>query len=244
MTEAKPLALVVDDEVQIRRFLRARLWSSTASPSRTPRPPTKRCAWRPSRRRTSSSSILDCRTWTGAKCWSGCAAGPACRSSCFRCARTKRKRCGSWKAGRTTTSSNPSEWRSFWRALTPPCGVTCASRPASRWSRSVRWRLIWLRASSPLTDRAWGSRRKSTGCLQLLAQHAGNVVTHQFLLKEVWGSPHLNDTHYLRIFMRKLRQKIEADPTQPRMLLTELGVGYRLVAPETAAPAPSRRRAG
>ena len=65
--------------------------------------------------------------------------------------------------------------------------------------------------------------------LQLLAQHAGNVVTHQFLLKEVWGSPHLHDTHYLRIFVRKLRQKIEADPTQPRILLTELGVGYRLV---------------
>ena len=75
--------------------------------------------------------------------------------------------------------------------------------------------------------------------LQLLAQHAGNVVTHQFLLKEIWGSPHLHDTHYLRIFMRKLRQKIEADPTQPRILLTELGVGYRLVTPEAASPAPA-----
>ena len=75
--------------------------------------------------------------------------------------------------------------------------------------------------------------------LQLLAQHAGNVVTHQFLLKEIWGSPHLQDTHYLRIFMRKLRQKIEADPTQPRILLTELGIGYRLVTPETASPAPA-----
>ena len=72
--------------------------------------------------------------------------------------------------------------------------------------------------------------------LQLLAQHAGNVVTHQFLLKEVWGSPHLHDTHYLRIFVRKLRQKIEADPTQPQILLTELGVGYRLVVPEPATP--------
>ena len=68
--------------------------------------------------------------------------------------------------------------------------------------------------------------------LQLLAQHAGNVVTHQYLLKEVWGSPHLHDTHYLRIFVRKLRQKIEDDPTQPRILLTETGVGYRLRAPD------------
>jgi two-component system KDP operon response regulator KdpE len=74
--------------------------------------------------------------------------------------------------------------------------------------------------------------------LQLLAQHAGNVVTHQYLLKEVWGSPHMHDTHYLRIFVRKLRQKIEEDPTQPRILLTELGIGYRLSIPEAAAPAP------
>jgi two-component system KDP operon response regulator KdpE len=47
----------------------------------------------------------------------------------------------------------------------------------------------------------------------------------------------MQDTHYLRIFMRKLRQKIEADPTQPRMLLTELGIGYRLVAPANSAVA-------
>jgi two-component system KDP operon response regulator KdpE len=64
--------------------------------------------------------------------------------------------------------------------------------------------------------------------LQILAQHAGSVVTHQHLLKEVWGQRHVHDTHYLRIFVRKLRQKIEADPNRPRILLTELGVGYRL----------------
>jgi len=64
--------------------------------------------------------------------------------------------------------------------------------------------------------------------LQVLAQHAGNVVTHQHLLKEVWGVTHLEDAHYLRIFIRKIRKKIEKDPTQPQILLTELGVGYRL----------------
>jgi two-component system KDP operon response regulator KdpE len=64
--------------------------------------------------------------------------------------------------------------------------------------------------------------------LQVLAQHAGNVVVHQQLLKEVWGTTHAQDYHYLRIFVRKLRHKIEPDPTQPRILLTELGVGYRL----------------
>ena len=83
--------------------------------------------------------------------------------------------------------------------------------------------------------------------LQILAQHSGNVVTHQFLLREIWGNEHVDDTHYLRIFVRKLRRKIEADPTQPRILLTELGVGYRLVSadqpPATAAPVPAQPQA-
>lgn len=64
--------------------------------------------------------------------------------------------------------------------------------------------------------------------LQVLAQHAGNVVTHLHLLREVWGNAHSDDAHYLRIFVRKLRRKIEKDPTRPRILTTELGVGYRL----------------
>jgi two-component system, OmpR family, KDP operon response regulator KdpE len=64
--------------------------------------------------------------------------------------------------------------------------------------------------------------------LQLLAQNAGKVVTRQQIMKQVWGAAHLDDTHYLRIVMRNLRKKIEADPTRPRILLTELGVGYRL----------------
>jgi len=80
--------------------------------------------------------------------------------------------------------------------------------------------------------------------LQVLAQHAGNVVTHQHLLKEVWGSIHVHDTHYLRIFVRKLRQKIEPNPDSPRILVTELGVGYRLAQdPDNAwtppPPAPA-----
>ena len=73
--------------------------------------------------------------------------------------------------------------------------------------------------------------------LQVLAQHAGNVVTHQHLLKEVWGSPHVHDVHYLRIFVRKLRQKIEVDATKPQILLTELGIGYRLSAADAPAAA-------
>jgi len=66
--------------------------------------------------------------------------------------------------------------------------------------------------------------------LTTLARHAGKVLTHQFLLKEVWGPHQVRETHYLRVFMASLRRKIEADPAQPCHLLTEQGVGYRLVA--------------
>ena len=63
--------------------------------------------------------------------------------------------------------------------------------------------------------------------LALLVQNAGKVITHRQLLRDVWG-PNANETHYLRVFMGQLRQKLEADPSHPRYLITEPGVGYRL----------------
>jgi two-component system KDP operon response regulator KdpE len=63
--------------------------------------------------------------------------------------------------------------------------------------------------------------------LVFLVQHAGKVVTHRQLLREVWG-PNTTETHYLRVFMGQLRQKLESDPSHPRYLITEPGVGYRL----------------
>lgn len=64
--------------------------------------------------------------------------------------------------------------------------------------------------------------------LRLLIAHAGKVLTHKFILKEVWGGE--TDVQYLRIYIRTLRQKLEADPEQPSLILTEQGVGYRLRA--------------
>ncbi|HUY88157.1 MAG TPA: response regulator [Pirellulales bacterium] len=64
--------------------------------------------------------------------------------------------------------------------------------------------------------------------LTVLVQHAGKVLTHRFLLKEVWGPGHAEEVHYLRVFMAGLRRKLEIEPSQPRYLLTEQGVGYRL----------------
>ncbi|MDD5126391.1 response regulator [Methylovulum sp.] len=64
--------------------------------------------------------------------------------------------------------------------------------------------------------------------LSLLIVNAGKVLTHQYILKEVWGPSYKDNSHYPRIYMSQLRQKLEADPTQPQYLLTESGVGYRL----------------
>jgi len=66
--------------------------------------------------------------------------------------------------------------------------------------------------------------------LTTLIRHAGKVLTHRQLLKEVWGPDSVFETHYLRVYMAQLRRKLEADPAQPRYLLTEPGVGYRLAA--------------
>jgi two-component system KDP operon response regulator KdpE len=70
--------------------------------------------------------------------------------------------------------------------------------------------------------------------LACLAQHLGMVVTHRQLLREVWGPSHIEHTHYLRIYMKQLRDKLEIDPVQPRHLITETGVGYRLVMDDDA----------
>jgi two-component system KDP operon response regulator KdpE len=66
--------------------------------------------------------------------------------------------------------------------------------------------------------------------LRLLIQHAGRVLTHRQILKEVWGPEYMDETHYLRVYFGQLRRKLEDDPARPRLILTEPGVGYRLAA--------------
>jgi two-component system KDP operon response regulator KdpE len=68
--------------------------------------------------------------------------------------------------------------------------------------------------------------------LATLVKNAGRVLTHRQLLHEVWGPGAGEETHYLRVYMNQLRQKLEADPTRPQYLRTETGVGYRMVAQE------------
>jgi two-component system, OmpR family, KDP operon response regulator KdpE len=71
---------------------------------------------------------------------------------------------------------------------------------------------------------------KEYDLLRVLVQHAGKVLTHKFLLGELWDD--LTDAQYLRVYVRQVRQKIEADPERPHFVLTETGIGYRLRAPD------------
>jgi two-component system KDP operon response regulator KdpE len=67
--------------------------------------------------------------------------------------------------------------------------------------------------------------------LVTMIRNAGKVLTHRFLLKEIWGPHSLHETHYLRVFVANLRKKLESEPARPRFILTEQGVGYRFAAP-------------
>jgi two-component system KDP operon response regulator KdpE len=78
--------------------------------------------------------------------------------------------------------------------------------------------------------------RKEYGVLATLVRHAGRVVTQQQLLRELWGPAHVEDTHYLRVVVGKIRQKLGDSPSAPRYLATEAGVGYRFVGESAATP--------
>jgi two-component system KDP operon response regulator KdpE len=67
--------------------------------------------------------------------------------------------------------------------------------------------------------------------LRLLARHEGKLLTHQAILREVWGEAYAGESHYLHVYVSQLRRKLEPDPARPRTILTEPGVGYRLVNP-------------
>ncbi len=81
-----------------------------------------------------------------------------------------------------------------------------------------------------VADREIKLSPKEYDLLRVLVQHAGKVLTHRFLLGELWDE--LTDAQYLRVYVRQLRQKLESDPERPHYILTETGVGYRLRAPD------------
>ena len=86
---------------------------------------------------------------------------------------------------------------------------------------SVRHRVTRAGAEVKLTP-------KEFELLSFLARHSGKVVTHRQLLTAVWGPAHVNDTQYLRVYIGQLRQKVEENPEDPKIIITELGIGYRI----------------
>ncbi|MEO6798546.1 MAG: response regulator transcription factor [Rhodanobacter sp.] len=92
-----------------------------------------------------------------------------------------------------------------------------------------RLRVDLIRREVSLDGHGVALTRKEYAVLALLLRHAGRVVSQQQLLREVWGATHVQDTHYLRIVLGRLRQKLGDDPGAPRWLKTEPGVGYRFL---------------
>ena len=118
------------------------------------------------------------------------------------------------------------------RADGPParraCATACSSRAPSASSPAAISASTWCAGSSAARPRTSKLSPKEYDILEQLVIHAGKVLTHRHLLREVWRDESV-DPQYLRVYVRQLRQKIEADPSSPRHVLTEPGVGYRLV---------------
>lgn len=83
--------------------------------------------------------------------------------------------------------------------------------------------------TAKLDDQELKLTPKEFDLLKILMQNQGKVLTHSWLLKEVWGIGYQNETHYLRVFINQLRQKIETDSTRPKRIITETGIGYRFI---------------
>ena len=103
------------------------------------------------------------------------------------------------------------------------------ARAAGGDRRSATSRSTCPRTAVPVAGAEVKLTRKEFDLLRLLAQHAGRIVTHQQLLREVWGPAQEDDTQYLRIYVGHLRQKLGDDPADPRYISNEPGVGYRLL---------------
>jgi two-component system KDP operon response regulator KdpE len=109
--------------------------------------------------------------------------------------------------------------------------VALRSRPAAAASEPLRIGTVEIDPERRVVTRAGAEvklSRREQELLFCLARRPDHVVTHQEILRQVWGPAHVEDTAYLRVYINQLRQKLEVDPAQPRLLVTEPGVGYRL----------------
>jgi two-component system KDP operon response regulator KdpE len=181
-----------------------------------------------SRRPELVSSTSACPTATASTSSATCAPG---RRPDHRAVSAQRRRATRWRAGRRRRRLSDQalrHWPNCWRARAPTCGA-CA--PAARHPDAT------FRFGDVEVDLARAGREEADvdvhltpieyRLLGVLIANAGRVLTHPYLLREVWGPSHAQSTHYLRVYMGNLRQKLEDDPAQPRHIVTETGVGYR-----------------
>lgn len=126
------------------------------------------------------------------------------------------------------TSPKRSRWANCSRACGRRSGALCARQTSTDRCSWVIVNLSHRTATGP--DGTIHFTPLEFRLLAALARHDGAVATQRQLLKEVWGPDRVDQPHYLRVYMKQLREKIEPDPTRPRYLQTETGVGYRLVA--------------
>jgi two-component system KDP operon response regulator KdpE len=115
------------------------------------------------------------------------------------------------------------------RALLRDRAMTASTEPAPRYDDG-RLAIDQTRREVTLDDQSLALTRKEYAVLVMLLRHLDRVVSQHQLLREIWGASHVQDTHYLRIVVGRLRQKLGDDPAAPRWLKTEPGVGYRFLA--------------
>jgi two-component system KDP operon response regulator KdpE len=228
MTAAEPVVLVIEDELQMRRFLRASL---TSHGFRLLEAGTAKEALALATSQNPEVILLDLglpdgdgialtrslREWSGVPIIVLSARG------------RETDKVEALDAGSDDYLTKPfgvnellARIRAALRRANQPAGTTAPVIEIGA------LRIDLARREVTIGERALHLTPNEYGILTLLARNPGKVLTHRQILKEVWGPAHAGETHYLRVYMAQLRRKIEADPARPQLLVTEPSVGYRM----------------
>ena len=219
--------LVVDDEPQIHRFLRPALTACGYEVLDGGDRPRRLAAHRHRRSRRGRSRPRPSRHGRQGRSCGRPAASRRFRSSFYR-RETKRPR-KSWRSTLAPTIMSKSHSRSAnsWLGCAPPCATQRMENASRRGSRAGGLCIDFVKRLVTKNGVAVKLTPKEYDVLAMLASHAGRLLTHRQLLTAVWGPAHQEDTQYLRVFIGQLRAKIEEDSSEPRLVLTEPGMGYR-----------------